>query len=96
MAQDAITLRLKRVEGQIRGLQRMIEEESHCEQVLTQLLAARSALDQIGLLVMSNYLDTCLASGDEEEVRDNALRIFHLILSRYSLSPGPDDPTSSP
>ena len=96
MTQNAITLRLKRVEGQIRGLQRMIEEDTHCEQVLTQLLAARSALDQIGLLVMSNYIDNCLVSGDEEEVKDNALRIFHLILSRYSLSAEADDPAPSP
>ena len=72
MPQDAITLRLKRVEGQIRGLQRLLDEGSHCEKVLTQLLAARSALDQIGLMIMSDYIDVCLMSGSEEEIKDNA------------------------
>lgn len=93
MTQKPITLRLKRVEGQVRGLQRMIDEGTHCEQVLTQLLAARSALDQIGLLIMSDYIENCLMAGDEDEIKDNARRIFHLILSRYSLAPDVDEPS---
>ena len=86
VTEQAIALRLKRVEGQIRGLQRMLDEGSNCEKVLTQLLAARSALDQIGLLIMSNYLDSCLASDSEEAIRENARKILNLILSRYSLA----------
>jgi len=79
-----LTLRLKRVEGQIRGLQRMLAEESSCEQLLTQLLAARSALDQIGLLILSQYVDECLISGDEQEIRNNVRKLLNLLLSRYS------------
>ena len=94
MPQDAITLRLKKVEGQVRGLQRLLDEGSNCDKVLTQLLAARSALDQIGLMIMSDYIDTCLMSGSEEEIRDNARRVFNLILSRYSLAAQPEEPPS--
>ena len=94
MPQDAITLRLKRVEGQVRGLQRLLDEGSNCDKVLTQLLAARSALDQIGLMIMSDYIDTCLMSGSEEDIKDNARRVFNLILSRYSLAAQAEEPPS--
>lgn len=93
MTQDVITVRLKRVEGQIRGLQRLVNEGSSCEKVLTQLLAARSALDQIGLMIMSDYIDVCLTSGTDEEIRDNARKIFNLVMGRYSLAAQPEDPS---
>jgi len=57
--------RLARVEGQIRGLRRMLEEDRCCEDVLTQLLAARSGLEQAGLLVLDHHLQECVLSGDE-------------------------------
>jgi CsoR family transcriptional regulator, copper-sensing transcriptional repressor len=88
---NSINLRLKRVEGQIRGLQRMTEEGALCEDVLTQLLAARSALDQVGLLIIGNYIDRCLLSGDEIEMRAKIGKIFSLVLTRYSLAAPPGE-----
>lgn len=97
MSDNSVNLRLKRVEGQIRGLQRMMEEGASCEDVLTQLLAARSALDQAGLLIVDNYVDRCLLAGDEIEMRDKIHRIFTLVLTRYSLAALPSEmPVSSP
>jgi len=52
--------RLRRVEGQVRGLQRMIEEGRECEDVLTQLMAARSALEQVSLLLLDAHVHRCL------------------------------------
>jgi CsoR family transcriptional regulator, copper-sensing transcriptional repressor len=57
--------RLARVEGQIRGLRRMLEEDRCCEDVLTQLLAARSGLEQAGLLMLDHHLQECVLTGDE-------------------------------
>jgi CsoR family transcriptional regulator, copper-sensing transcriptional repressor len=91
-----IDLRLKRVEGQIRGLQRMTDEGAKCEEVLTQLLAARSALDQVGLLIIRNYVDHCLLSGNEAEMHENVRKIFSLVLTRYSLTPIPEESPVSP
>jgi hypothetical protein len=54
MATGEISNRLKRIEGQIRGLQRMVEEQRDCEAILTQLMAGRAALDRVGLLVADN------------------------------------------
>ncbi len=96
MSDNNVNLRLKRVEGQIRGLQRMIDEGASCEDVLTQLLAARSALDQAGLLIVGNYVDRCLLSGNEIEMRDKIQRIFSLVLTRYSLATLPGEVPISP
>ena len=55
-----IVLRLKRIEGQIRGLQRMVEEGRQCGDILTQLLAVRSSLDQVALQVFNEQIEHCL------------------------------------
>ena len=60
-AVPATVLRLKRIEGQIRGLQRMIEDGRYCGDILTQLLAARSSLDQVALQVFNEQVDNCLS-----------------------------------
>lgn len=52
--------RLARVEGQVRGLRKMLEEGRACEDVLNQLLAARSGLEQAGLLVLEKHLGDCV------------------------------------
>jgi DNA-binding FrmR family transcriptional regulator len=59
--------RLRRVEGQSRGLQRMIEEGRSCEEIFTQLAATKAALDRVGVLLISLKMRECLAeeAGDE-------------------------------
>jgi len=59
-AEEDLLNRLKRIEGQVRGLQRMITEQRACHEIVTQLLAARSALDQVGLTLLHDQLDRCL------------------------------------
>ena len=56
-----IILRLKRIEGQIRGLQRMVGEGRHCGDILTQLLAVRAGLDQVAVQVFHSQIDDCLS-----------------------------------
>ena len=59
---------LKRIEGQVRGLQRMVEEERYCADVLTQISAVHEALRKVGKLLMRSHLEHCvtdaLRSGD--------------------------------
>ena len=57
---DRLLDRLARVEGQVRGLRKMVEEHRACEDVLTQLLAARSGLEQSGLLILDRHLTDCV------------------------------------
>jgi DNA-binding FrmR family transcriptional regulator len=80
-----ITNRLKRIEGQIRGLQRMVEEGRDCEAVLTQLMAARAALDRVGLLVADNFVQECLLDADDLLARQRVSRILQMVFARYSV-----------
>ena len=79
-ALDEILMRLRRIEGQIRGLQRMIEEGQDCEAILTQLMAARAALDKAGLFIVERHLGDCLRGTADEQVRERLNRIVELFL----------------
>jgi CsoR family transcriptional regulator, copper-sensing transcriptional repressor len=52
--------RLARIEGQVRGLQRMIEEDKYCVDILTQISAVTTALDRVGLLVLDGHVKGCV------------------------------------
>ena len=85
MGTEQITNRLKRVEGQVRGLQRMIDEQRDCEAILTQLMAARAALDRVGLLVVEGYVQECLLADDPAKAREHVGRVLELVFSRFSV-----------
>ncbi|HEY4622773.1 metal-sensitive transcriptional regulator [Solibacillus sp. FSL R7-0668] len=74
MQYDAkVTARMKRIEGQLRGVLRMMEEEKDCKEVITQLSAIRSAVDRtIGVIVSDNLVE-CLSKEDEKELDKNEL-----------------------
>jgi DNA-binding FrmR family transcriptional regulator len=91
-----ITNRLKRVEGQIRGLQRMVEEGRDCEAILTQLMAARSALDRVGLLVADNFVRTCVMTTDGDLARERVGRVLELVFSRFSVPAAKEEEDDSP
>jgi DNA-binding FrmR family transcriptional regulator len=68
--------RLRRIEGQIRGLQRMVEEDKYCIDVLTQVSAATSALQSFSLALLDVHMRTCVMDaaregGDEAETKVN-------------------------
>ena len=67
---DALTKRLHRFEGQVRGVERMIEEDRYCIDVLTQIAAVKTALEQVAAKVLEDHVTHCvaeaLASGDPE------------------------------
>lgn len=67
-----VVIRLRRIEGQIRGLQRMIDEEQECRDIVTQLAAARSALDRVGFKLMSS----ALADPDHRADLDELEKLF--------------------
>jgi DNA-binding FrmR family transcriptional regulator len=85
MGTDEITNRLKRVEGQVRGLQRMVEQHRDCEAILTQLMAARAALDRVGLLLAEDFVNECVLSTDPVLARQRVGRILELVFSRFSV-----------
>lgn len=70
---QATLQRLARLEGQVRGVMRMIEEDRYCVDILNQTQAIRSALAQVEVLILQDHADDCveqaIASGDPEEQR---------------------------
>jgi CsoR family transcriptional regulator, copper-sensing transcriptional repressor len=68
---DAYLKRLRRIEGQIRGLQRMVEDDIYCIDVLTQISAVQAALDKVALGLLDGHARTCVigAEGDLREER---------------------------
>jgi CsoR family transcriptional regulator, copper-sensing transcriptional repressor len=59
--------RLARISGQVGGIQKMIEDERYCVDVLTQVSALRAALDQLGLLLLTHHIEDCVfGSGPEQ------------------------------
>ena len=78
-AAGPILERLRRAEGQVRGVQRMIEARQDCEAVLTQLLAARAALDRVAGQVVAAHLEECLAGRSPADARATIQRAVQLL-----------------
>lgn len=71
-SRQAIDRRLARIEGQIRGLRRMVQNGEYCCDVLTQLAATRSALDQAGAELAASHVRTCIIGHGTESEHDQA------------------------
>jgi DNA-binding FrmR family transcriptional regulator len=75
--------RLSRIEGQVRGVARMIEEDRYCIDVLTQLRALRAALDKVEQEVLSHHLEHCVtdafAAGNERERRTKVDELIKIL-----------------
>lgn len=63
---DAYLKRLKRIEGQARGLQRMVEEDKYCIDIITQVSAATRALETVALSLLGDHLSHCVAEASAE------------------------------
>ncbi len=86
---EPLLARLRRIEGQIRGIHRMLAEDRVCEDIVTQLMAARSSLDQVGLLIIDQHVERCLISGQSSE---DALRNLRQAMQMWLRFGGPVAP----
>ncbi|MEI8306974.1 MAG: metal-sensitive transcriptional regulator [Chloroflexales bacterium] len=75
---DDVLLRLRRIEGQVRGIQRMVEEDRDCREIVTQVTAVKSALASVNGQVLRCYAQNCLDSDDQP--RDKTITdLIHLF-----------------
>ena len=88
MSKDDLQKRLRRIEGQVRGLQRMIDEDTYCIDVLTQISAVTKALQAVGIGLVEDHLGHCVvdaarSSPEEgaEKVREASDAIARLVRS---------------
>jgi CsoR family transcriptional regulator, copper-sensing transcriptional repressor len=85
---DAVLARLRRVEGQIRGLQRMVEQDTYCIDILTQVSAATRALQAVALTLLEDHIGHCvsdaIANGGPEadaKIKEATAAIERLVKS---------------
>jgi DNA-binding FrmR family transcriptional regulator len=80
---SAIRQRLRRIEGQVRGIDRMIEEERYCIDVLTQLQAVKAALAKVEDAILNDHAATCvlaaIETGDRAEQREKFAELIELF-----------------
>ncbi len=63
---EAVQRRLRRIEGQVRGVQGMVEDERYCIDVLTQITAIQAALDKVALELLEGHTETCVVGAEPE------------------------------
>ncbi len=81
---DAVIKRLRRIEGQIKGIQKMVEEEKFCGDILIQVAAARAALNSAGGLILENYIKVCVENYLQEDRDDKDLDALVDIMVKYT------------
>lgn len=70
---DNILKRLRRIEGQIKGIQKMVSDEKYCGDILIQIAAARAALNKVGGIILENHMKECLKKYSENNSEDDVL-----------------------
>lgn len=77
-------VRLNRIIGQLNGVQKMIEEDVPCEDILTQINAANGALHRIGLMILEGHLRHCVRNGIEKGNADEVIENFADALEHFA------------
>ena len=80
---EALARRLHRIEGQVRGIERMIEEDRYCIDVLTQIAAVNTALESLAFRILDDHVNHCvagaLASGDPADAETKSKELLEAV-----------------
>ncbi len=79
----AMDNRLKSVEGHVRGIRRMIDEDVYCMDVLKQVKAVQRALERVSALTLENHLNTCVTTAIRSQEEDEKNRVFNEIMDVF-------------
>ncbi len=81
---DAINKRLKKIEGQVRGVQKMVEEDKPCEAILIQIGAIKSALHKTGQIILEGHMHHCVIDGIKDGNEDETIEKLISALNQFS------------
>lgn len=81
-----ILTRLKSIEGHVRGVERMVEEDAYCIDVIQQTQAIKRALDKVNSLVLGNHLETCVTTAIRGEDPDDRERVLNELMNVFDTS----------
>lgn len=89
--QQALLNRLRRIEGQVRGIQRMVAEDRYCVDILQQMAAITSGLQEVSLIVLQSHIEGCVSeairSGEEAELIDELMNAIRNGVGRWVVPP---------
>jgi len=80
---EDVIKRLARIEGHVRGVRRMVEEDKSCPEVLLQLAAVRAALNRVGRIVFEDHVETCVSKAIKEGAGESAVAELKEALARF-------------
>lgn len=82
---EDIIRRLKKIEGQVKGLQRMVDNEKYCVDILIQVAAVRAAINKVGVLIFENHSRECLQKAVEKDInlQDESIDELITVLSKF-------------
>ncbi|WP_096440587.1 metal-sensing transcriptional repressor [Alteribacter populi] len=83
---EKLVNRLKRIEGQVRGIQRMVEDDRYCVDVLVQLSAINAALKKVGYSLLENHTRGCVADAVQHGDGDEAIEELMKVIQQFSRS----------
>jgi DNA-binding FrmR family transcriptional regulator len=78
-----IVNRLSRIEGQVKGIRKMIDEEQSCAEILMQIAAIKAAINKVGTLVFQTHFKHCLEKAAQDESSDDFIEEFMKLLGKY-------------
>jgi len=81
---EAVTNRLKRIEGQVRGLIKMIDENKSCEEILIQIGAVKSALHKTGQVILESHMQHCVVDGIREGKENETIEKLSSAIEQFS------------
>ena len=84
MDADAVVKRLKRIEGQVRGLIKMIEDDKSCEEILIQIGSVKAALHKAGQVILEGHLHHCVLDGIREGNEDETIKKLSAAIEQFS------------
>ncbi len=83
---EKIQVRLRRIEGQTRGLQRMVEQDKYCVEIMTQISSVQAALEQVSLLLMEDHMRHCVAEAIQQGNGDEKITEVLKVIKHYTKS----------
>ncbi|HHW49589.1 MAG TPA: metal-sensitive transcriptional regulator [Clostridiaceae bacterium] len=78
-----IVKRLRKIEGQVKGIQKMIEEEKPCSEILTQIAAIRAAINKVGGIILAKYSRTCIENALLSEDRERDIEELMKTIQKF-------------
>ncbi|MBS4030009.1 MAG: metal-sensitive transcriptional regulator [Clostridiales bacterium] len=78
-----IVNRLSRIEGQVKGIRKMIDEEQSCSEILMQIAAVKAAINKVGTLVFQTHFKHCLEKAAHDDSSDDFIEEVMKLLSKY-------------